>query len=104
MLKARVLLVEDHIVLRQGLKALFAYEPDLEIVGEAGDGQEALKLISELQPDVILMDISLPGLNGIETTRQIQRHHPPVKIVALSMHADEEYVFRCYEPAPQVMY
>jgi DNA-binding NarL/FixJ family response regulator len=92
--KARILLVEDHVVLRQGLKALFAYEPDLEIVGEAGDGHEALELISELHPDVILMDISMPGLNGIETTQQIRRRYPQIKVVALSMHTDEEYVFQ----------
>ena len=98
--KARILLVEDHVVLRQGLKALFAYEPDLEIVGETGDGQEVLALISELHPDVILMDISMPGLNGIETTRQIQRHHPPIKNVALSMHGNEEYIFQMLRANP----
>ncbi|MBI1879780.1 MAG: response regulator transcription factor [Chloroflexi bacterium] len=92
--KAGILLVEDHVVLRQGLKALFADEPDIEIVGEAGNGREALRLVAELRPAVVLMDISMPGLNGIEATRQIRRHYAKVKVVILSMHANEEYVFQ----------
>jgi two-component system response regulator NreC len=94
MSKARVLLVEDHVVVRQGLKALFADEPELEIVGEADNGREALRCVSELQPDVVLMDISMPGLNGIEATRQIHQSYPDVKVVVLSMHSSEEYVFQ----------
>jgi two-component system response regulator NreC len=92
--KARVLLVEDHVVVRQGLKALFAGEGDIEVVGEADDGREALRRVSELQPDVVLMDISMPGFNGIEATRQIRQDHPDVKVVILSMHSHEEYVFQ----------
>jgi two-component system response regulator NreC len=90
----KVLLVEDHIVVRQGIKALLSDEPDLEIVGEADNGREALSLVSELRPDVVLMDISMPGLNGIEATRQIRQRHADVKVVVLSMHASEEYVFQ----------
>jgi two-component system response regulator NreC len=92
--KARVFLVEDHVVLRQGLKALFADEPELEVVGEANNGREALAQLAELKPDVVVMDISMPNLNGIEATRQIQELYPDVKIVVLSMHANEEYVFQ----------
>jgi len=94
MAKAKVLLVDDHTVVRQGLKALFADEPDVEIVGEAENGREAMQRIAKLHPDVVLMDISMPGLNGIEATRQIQQNHPTVKVVVLSMHANEEYVFQ----------
>ena len=92
--KARVLLVDDHVVVRQGLKALFADEGDIEVIGEASNGREALDFLAELEPDVVLMDISMPGLNGIEATRQIQQRHPGVKVVVLSMHANEEYVFQ----------
>ena len=92
--KAKVLLVDDHVVVRQGLKALFADEPDIEVVGEASNGREALERLEKLGPDVVLMDISMPGLNGIEATRQIQVRHPEVKVVVLSMHANEEYVFQ----------
>lgn len=94
MAKAKVLLVEDHVIVRQGIKALFSDEPDLEIVGEADDGRAALQSVSELEPDVVLMDISMPGLNGIEATRQIRQNHPGVKVVVLSMHSNEEYVFQ----------
>ena len=92
--KAKVVLVEDHIVVRQGIKALLSDEPDIEIVGEAGNGREALPLIAALLPDVVLMDISMPGLNGIEATWQIRQRFPQVKVVILSMHANEEYVFQ----------
>ena len=92
--KARVLLVEDHVVVRQGIKALLADEPDIEVVGEADNGREALRYVAELHPDVVLMDISMPGLNGIEATRQIRQNYPEVKVVILSMYANEEYVFQ----------
>jgi two-component system response regulator NreC len=92
--KARILLVEDHIVVRQGLKALLSGEADIEVVGEADNGREALQRVSDLQPDLVLMDISMPGLNGIEATRQICQNHPGVEVVILSMHSNEEYVFQ----------
>jgi DNA-binding NarL/FixJ family response regulator len=92
--KAKILLVEDHVVVRQGIKALLSDEPDLEIVGEADDGRAALQAVLKLQPNLVLMDISMPGLNGIEATRQIRQRHPEVKVVVLSMHANEEYVFQ----------
>jgi DNA-binding NarL/FixJ family response regulator len=92
--KARVLLVDDHVVVRQGLKALFADEPDIEVVGEADNGREAIDCLTEVKPNVVLMDISMPGLNGIEATRQIQQRYPHINVVVLSMHANEEYVFQ----------
>ncbi|RME75485.1 MAG: DNA-binding response regulator [Chloroflexi bacterium] len=90
----KVLLVDDHVVVRQGLKALMSEEPDIEVVGEASNGREALEKAAAVQPDVVLMDISMPGLNGIEATRQICQRLPDVKVVVLSMHANEEYVFQ----------
>lgn len=92
--KAKLLLVEDHIVVRQGLKALLADEPDIEVIGEANNGRECLQLIPQLQPNIVLMDISMPRLNGIETTCRLRQEYPAIKVVALSMHAHEEYVFQ----------
>lgn len=92
--KTKIFLVDDHKMVRQGLKALFAHEPDIEIVAEAENGRDALNRLTELQPDVVVMDISMPGLNGIEATRQIRQLYPEVKVVVLSMHTNEEYVFQ----------
>lgn len=94
MSKTKVLLVDDHTVVRQGLKALLASEIDIEVIGEADNGRDALSRVDELQPNLVLIDISMPGLNGIEATRQIRHTHPEVKVVVLSMHANEEYVFQ----------
>ena len=94
MSKTKVLLVDDHTVVRQGLKALLASEPDIEVIGEADNGRDALSRVDELQPNLVLIDISMPGLNGIEATRQIRHNYPEVKVVVLSMHANEEYVFQ----------
>ena len=80
--------------MRQGLKALLAEEADLEVVAEAGQGREAVRLAIEAQPDLILMDVSMPQLNGIEAARQIRQLRPEVKIVVLSMYANEEYVLQ----------
>ncbi len=94
MARAKVLLVDDHVIVRQGLKALLSDEPDMEVVGEANNGREALEKLAALEPEVVLMDISMPSLNGIEATRQIKQRFPDVKVVILSMHANEEYVFQ----------
>jgi DNA-binding NarL/FixJ family response regulator len=90
----KVLLVEDHAIVRQGVKALLDEEPDIAVVGETGDGSEALLLAQKLRPDIVLMDLSLPGLSGIEATHQIRERFPTMRIVVLSMHGNEEYVFR----------
>ena len=89
-----VLLVEDHAIVRQGIKALLAEEPDIVVVGEAGDGGQALALVQELRPDIVLMDLSLPGVGGIEATRQVRERFPETRVVVLSMHESEEYVYR----------
>lgn len=90
----RVLLVDDHAVVRTGLRMLLESEPEMEIAGEAGTAHEALALVAQLAPDVVLMDISLPDLSGIEATQEIKRRAPQVAVVALTIHEDEEYFFK----------
>ncbi|HVO13473.1 MAG TPA: response regulator transcription factor [Vicinamibacteria bacterium] len=90
----RVLLADDHTLFREGLRALFASEGDIEVVGEACDGEEATRKAHELRPDVVVMDIQMPGMNGIEATRRIRTALPEVKVLVLSMYDDEEHVQR----------
>jgi two-component system response regulator NreC len=90
----RLLLVDDHKVVRSGLRMLLDNEADLTIVGEADTGQEALQLVEQLQPDLVLMDIGLPDLSGIDVTYQIKQRWPKIAVVALTIHEDEEYFFK----------
>jgi len=90
----RVLLADDHAVIRHGLRLVLEQQQDFEVVGEASDGREAVNLAKSLKPDVAVLDITMPNLNGIEATRQISAMLPGVSIVVLSMHADEAYVLR----------
>jgi two-component system, NarL family, response regulator NreC len=85
----RILIADDHGVLRAGLRALLSAEPDLEVVGEAADGHEILSLASELRPEVVLLDISMPGLSGIEVTRRLKEILPDVRVLILTFHEDE---------------
>jgi len=89
----RILLVDDHGVVRAGLRMLLAADAELQIVGEAENGAQALRLADELAPDVVLMDISMPDMNGIEATRRIKADHPNVAVLALTMHEDDQYFF-----------
>lgn len=93
MSKIRLLLVDDHEIVRAGLRMLFLAEPDMTIVGEAGSGQDALRLVRELKPDVVLMDVAMPGMSGIEATRQIKEASPETAVLALTMYEDEQYFF-----------
>ncbi len=88
----KVLLVDDHAILRQGVHALLAREPDLLVVGEAGDGEEALAAVARSKPDVVIMDIVMPRMNGLEATRLIKERHPDTRVLILSMYDDHEYV------------
>ncbi|MHB8495634.1 MAG: response regulator [Casimicrobiaceae bacterium] len=88
----RILLAEDHALVRQGLRALLSEIPDFEVVGEAGNGREALGLIRALAPDVVLMDISMPELNGLDATAHALRQLPRLKVIIVSMHATEAHV------------
>ncbi|MBN1978309.1 MAG: response regulator transcription factor [Anaerolineae bacterium] len=87
-----ILLADDHRIVRQGLRALLEAEPDFSLVGETGDGLEAIQLAERLQPDVIVLDLMMPGINGLEATRQIGDNCPQTRVIILSMHADEAYV------------
>ncbi len=92
--KIRVLIADDHVIVREGLRALLEAQPDIQVVGEATDGEETVNRTREIQPDIILMDITMPGMNGLEATRQIKEHYPDVKILVLTMHESDEYFFK----------
>lgn len=94
MRKTRILLADDHKLMRSGLKALIEQQPDLAVVGEADDGRQAVALAISLKPDLLVMDIGMPNLNGIEAAHQITQATPGTAIVILSMHSDESYVLR----------
>ena len=95
--KIGILLVDDHQVLRDGLRLLLESAPDLEVIGEAADGQEAIALADQLLPDLIVMDLGLPDISGIEVSRIIRESHPSIKIVVLSMHTSKEFVVSAIE-------
>jgi DNA-binding NarL/FixJ family response regulator len=88
-----VLLVEDHTLVRSGIRSLLETEKEIEVVGEAGDGREAVELVRRLKPHVVLMDVAMGDLNGIDATRLISNEHPDVRVLVLSMHSDEQYIF-----------
>jgi len=93
----RVLLADDHAVVRKGLRFILEQEADIQVAGEAGDGREAVRLARDLSPDVVVMDIAMPQLNGIDATSQIVKQNPRVNVLILSMHNDETYLLRALE-------
>ncbi len=93
-MKTRILIVDDHAVVRTGLRMLLDGESDIEIIGEAENASDALNQISQLQPDVVLMDIGLPDMSGIDATKSIKQLSPDTAVVALTIHEDEEYFFK----------
>lgn len=93
----RVMLADDHTLIREGLRALLTSVPDISVIGEARTGREAVSAVRQLDPDVIVMDIAMPDLNGIEAARLIHAGHPAIRIVMLSMHSTAEHVYRALE-------
>lgn len=93
----KVFLADDHTVMREGLRFIFGAEGDMEVIGEASDGREAVRQAQKLSPNVIVMDIAMPELNGIEATRQIRETCPSTEVVILSMHSSKEHIFRALQ-------
>jgi two-component system response regulator NreC len=88
----RVCLAEDHAVVREGLKLLINSQPDMEVVGEAGDGREALEMVSAHKPDVVILDVSMPKMNGLQVTEKLANTHPGIKLLTLTRHADNGFL------------
>ena len=90
--KLRIVLAEDHTILREGLRALLSADPNFEIIGEAQNGREAVRCVEKLEPDLLLMDLSMPRMSGMDAIREIKKRFPEVKIIALTVHKTEEYL------------
>lgn len=90
--KVRLVIAEDHTILREGLRSLLSSNKDFEIVGEAGDGREAIRCVEKFKPDLILTDLSMPRMNGMEAIREIKKRSPGTKVVVLTVHRTEEYI------------
>jgi len=88
----RIVLADDHTILREGLRALLSADPDFEIIGEAGDGREAVRCVEKLGPDLLLMDLSMPRMSGMDAISEIKKRYPETKIIALTVHKTEEYL------------
>lgn len=97
MSKIRVIIADDHVLFREGTRSLIEQEPDIEVVGEASDGEEAVSLVTQLEPDVALIDIAMPKVNGIEATRRIKARHPATASLILTAYDDDQYVFTLLE-------
>ncbi len=87
-----IVLADDHHIVRQGLRALLEMEPGFQLIGEAGDGPRTIQLVKDLRPDILVLDLVMPGLNGLEVTRQVRQYSPQTRVVILSMHVNEAYV------------
>ncbi len=97
MTNIRIVIVDDQTLIREGLAALLGMIPDLEVVGQAEDGHAALRLVADTHPDVVLMDVRMPGMNGVATTREIRARHPAVRVIVLTTFDNDEYVFEALQ-------
>ena len=95
--KYRIVIAEDHTILREGLRSLLSSNPEFEIVGEAGDGREAIQCVEKFKPDLILTDLSMPKMNGMEAIREIKKVSPEAKIIVLTVHKTEEYILATFK-------
>lgn len=95
--KRKIVIAEDHTILRAGLRALLSGQNGLEVIGEAGDGREAIRKVDTLQPDLLLIDLSMPKLNGIDAIREIKSQHPEIKIIVLTVHKSDEYIIAAFK-------
>ena len=93
----RIILADDHTLVRQGIKKILEENPDLEVIGEAADGQEAVNLLKKLQPDLVILDIQMPRMNGLEAAKMIKERFPAMKILMLTMHKEDEYLRQARE-------
>ncbi|AKO94726.1 response regulator [Priestia filamentosa] len=91
-METKIVIIDDHQLFREGVKRILDFEQDFEVVAEGDDGEEAVKLVEEYNPDVVIMDINMPGLNGVEATKQLIEEYPDTKVIILSIHDDETYV------------
>jgi RNA polymerase sigma factor (sigma-70 family) len=91
--KKKIVIAEDHTILRDGLRALLSTQNYLEVIGEAEDGREAVRIVDNLEPDLLLIDLSMPKLNGIEAIKEIKKKHPDIKVIILTVHKSDEYIF-----------
>lgn len=94
MAKIRVLLADDHAIMREGLRMLLSAQADIDVVGEAADGNEAVEMTARLKPDIVLMDLDMPGVDGLKATLQIKQKHPEVQVLALTVHDSDDYFFQ----------
>jgi DNA-binding NarL/FixJ family response regulator len=95
--KVKIIIAEDHTILRDGLRALLSTQKEFEVIGEAGDGREAIRVVDKLEPDLVLIDLSMPKLNGMEAIHEIKRRNPQIKVIALTVHKNEEYILAALE-------